>query len=152
MYKEENGKIKDYPTEFWSEIVASQLGDILELPVLRYDIASHRSTLGCISKNMASENESIIEGVRVITKIDTTFIENENFKKNHDLTRIHKGLAIFGLPDFKRISVEMLLFDCIIGNTDRHSENWAVIKNESTEAVEVGKSSSCAICTRHAFS
>ena len=133
LYKVTDNRIKDYPSEFWSEIAASQLGELLALPVLRYDIASHDNILGCISQNMATENESITEGVRVIAKIDPTFISDENYKKCHNLTRIHKGLAYLGINKFKRIAIEMLLFDCIIGNTDRHSENWAIIRNERFE-------------------
>ena len=124
-----DGKVvKEFPCEFWSEIVASQLGDMLNLPVLRYDIAAYKDTLGCISKNMAKDDEEITEGVRIIANIMPSFPVDPNYKQKHFLDLVQKSLARIGISKFKRIAIEMLLFDCIIGNTDRHSENWALIK------------------------
>ena len=133
LYKEVNGRVKSYPFEFWSEIVASILGEMLHLPVLHYDIASFRDSLGCISKNMVSSNEEMTEGDRVIMQYFPTFFDSADYKKNHNLNLIHTCLARLGFLQFKRIAIEMLLFDCIIGNTDRHSQNWALIKHNSQE-------------------
>lgn len=128
-----DGKVvKEFPSEFWSEIVASQLGNMLNLPVLRYDIASYKDTLGCISKNMAKDDEEITEGVRIITNVMPSFPIDPDYKQKHFLDLVQKSLARIGISKFKRIAIEMLLFDCIIGNSDRHSENWALIKKNKT--------------------
>lgn len=124
---------KDYPFEFWSEVVASMLGRYLELPVLRYDYAIDKDKIGCISQNMISHEEILVEGVRLITEFDPTF--RENCKNSHHISKIKKALARVGLVEFKRIAVEMILFDCIIGNTDRHSENWGLIRSKTTDSV-----------------
>lgn len=128
-----DGKVvKEFPSEFWSEIVASQLGTMLNLPVLRYDIAAYKDILGCISKNMAKDDEEITEGVRIIANIMPSFPVDPDYKQKHFLDLIQKSLARIGISKFKRIAIEMLLFDCIIGNSDRHSENWALIKKNKT--------------------
>lgn len=124
---------KDYPFEFWSEVVASMLGRYIELPVLRYDFATDCNKIGCISQNMVSSEEILVEGVKLITEFDPTF--RENYKNGHHISKIKKALARVGLLQFKRIAVEMLLFDCIIGNTDRHSENWGLIRSKTTDDV-----------------
>lgn len=124
---------KDYPFEFWSEVVASMLGRYIELPVLRYDFATDKNKIGCISQNMVSSEEILVEGVRLITEFDPTF--RDNYKNGHHISKIKKALARVGLLEFKRIAVEMLLFDCIIGNTDRHSENWGLIRSKTTDDV-----------------
>ncbi|KAA6306344.1 hypothetical protein EZS27_042000 [termite gut metagenome] len=41
---------KDYKPEFWSEIIASEVGNLLGFKVLKYDIALHDREIGCISK------------------------------------------------------------------------------------------------------
>ena len=65
---------RKYPYEFWSEIIASGLGEILELNVLKYDIALFEGELGCISKNMRDPaNEELIEGGKLMLAFDTTF-------------------------------------------------------------------------------
>lgn len=120
--------VKEFPSEFWSEIVASQLGHMLNLPVLHYDIAAYKGTLGCISKNMAKDDEEITEGVRIIANVMPSFPVDPDYKQKHFLDLVQKSLARIGISKFRRIVIEMLLFDCIIGNTDRHSENWALIK------------------------
>lgn len=133
LHKEVKGRIKSYPFEFWSEIVSSILGEMLHLPVLHYDIASFKNSLGCISKNMASSDEEMTEGYLVITQFFPKFLDSPDYKKSHTLNLIHTCLARLGFLQFKRIAIEMLLFDCIIGNTDRHSQNWALIKHNSKE-------------------
>lgn len=126
-----DGKVvKEFPSEFWSEIVASQLGYMIDLPVLRYDIAAYKDILGCISKNMAKGDEEITEGVRIIANIMPSFPVDPDYKQKHFLDLVQKSLARIGISKFRRIAIEMLLFDCIIGNTDRHSENWALIKKD----------------------
>lgn len=135
LRKVKDGVVKEYPLEFWSEIVASQLGNMLKLPVLQYDVASNENVLGCISENMADVDEELTEGVRVIAKVEPSFLINENFKKMHTLALVQKGLATYGISKFQRLAIEMQLFDCIIGNTDRHSENWAVIRNKKQENI-----------------
>lgn len=128
-----DGKVvKEFPSEFWSEIVAYQLGAMLKLPVLRYDIAAYKNVLGCISKNMAKDDEEITEGVRIIANVMPSFPVDPDYKQKHFLDLVQKSLARIGISKFKRIAIEMLLFDCIIGNTDRHSENWALIKKNKT--------------------
>lgn len=119
---------KDYVYEFWSEIVASLLGESINLPVLHYDIASYEDKIGCISKNMLKfDKEELVEGVNLVLEIDSKF--RDTCKKDHPISKIISSLKNKGVIEYKRILVEMILFDCIIGNTDRHSENWGLIKN-----------------------
>lgn len=125
--------MKDYPFEFWSEIVASQLGEMLELQVLRYDIAINGVEIGCISPNLLKESEELVDGFKSIVPLYPEF--EKNFKKTHSLTKILKVLEANNIIFYKRIIIEMILFDCIIGNTDRHSENWAFIRNNSGASV-----------------
>ena len=125
---------KDYPFEFWSEIAASRLGLLLGLRVLDYHIASYRDKVGCISKNMINLlNEELVEGVNLIIGFEPNF--KDYCKNNHHFSKIETALKSVGLIEFRRIAVEMVLFDCLIGNTDRHSENWALIRNKEGESV-----------------
>lgn len=125
---------KNYPFEFWSEIAASRLGLLLNLPVLRYDIASCADKIGCLSPNMIDINrEELIEGVNLILQFEPNF--REICKTNHHFTKIEQALKSVGLIEYRRIAIEMLLLDCIIGNTDRHSENWALIRNKDGEYI-----------------
>lgn len=125
---------KNYPFEFWSEIAASRLGILLKLPVLDYHIASYKDKIGCISPNMIDiRREELIEGVNFILQFEPNF--RETCKTNHHFAKIEQALKSVGLIEYRRIAIEMILFDCIIGNTDRHSENWALIRNKDGESI-----------------
>lgn len=125
---------KDYPFEFWSEIAASRLGILLGLPVLEYHIASCGDKIGCISPNMIDiRKEELIEGVNLILQFEPNF--RDVCKTNHHFEKIETALKSVNLIEYRRIAVEMIMFDCIIGNTDRHSENWALIRNKDGESL-----------------
>lgn len=125
---------KNYPCEFWSEIIASALGEQLKLPVLKYELASYKGKIGCISQNIINPlKEEFIEGVNLIIQIDPNF--RDCCKNGHHIDKIKSALSNIGLIEYKRVVIEMILFDCIIGNTDRHSENWALIRNKNGELI-----------------
>ena len=116
----------NYPFEFWSEIVASQLGEMLYLPVLRYDIAIFNGKIGCLSESMNSEQNTLTSGYNYIKQFYPDF--QQDYKKNHTIERIFGTLRKMHLDDYSINVIAMVLFDCIIGNTDRHSENWALLQ------------------------
>lgn len=47
-----NRGLKNYKYEFWSEIIASELGDLLEFNLLHFDVASSDNRIGCLSKSI----------------------------------------------------------------------------------------------------
>lgn len=65
---------KDYKYEFWSEIIAYELGSMLGLNVLRYDLAIQGVRIGCLCKSMIeSEKEILTEGVQYLQGYDPNF-------------------------------------------------------------------------------
>ena len=118
---------KDYKYEFWSEILGSYVGFLLGFKVVKYDLATNNDYIGCISKSVISEykNGVLIEGFGFVTQKYPDF--KTNYKKTHSFQKIIETLKdqefSYMIPDV----IEMIIFDAIIGNSDRHSENWAVI-------------------------
>ena len=120
---------KDYKFEFWSEIIAGQVGQFLGFNVLGYDIAIDGEIIGCISASMIDpDKEELIEGLRYLQGYDNTFNpEKPNLRKLYSFQLIDSTLAKFGLGNFMEGIIETIVFDSIIGNSDRHQENWAFI-------------------------
>lgn len=125
-----------YPWEFWNEIIAYKVGSALGFNVLKYEVAVLEDIAGCLSKSM-TENplQELIHGQQVLLRMlpefetkkgsDHTFQLVEYFfnstnEQSHQLI-IH---------DF----IEMLVFDAIIGNRDRHQQNWAIIREIKIQA------------------
>lgn len=126
---------RDYRFEFWSEVIASRIGRYLGFDVLNYDVATitneDPALIGCISRSIHNEQngELMIPGYRLLCVISPKF-EN-NFKETgaHNLALIKRGLEPFkaSCPNIFEQMLGCFLFDVIIGNGDRHSENWAIL-------------------------
>jgi hypothetical protein len=75
---------KDYRHEFWSEIIASEIGELLGFDMLKYDIAFNRGQIGCLSKSMVTQGKNTLnEGIKYLTGFDTTYNpDDKDSKKN----------------------------------------------------------------------
>lgn len=112
-----------YPTEFWSEIVSSKIGQFLGFTMLDYNIAyddKHRQKIGCISKSMVlSSKNKLTEGITYLTGFNPKY-NPEKDKKDYTFQFICKALKNFSLENYIENIIEIIVFDCIIGNSDRH--------------------------------
>jgi hypothetical protein len=65
---------KDFKYEFWSEIIAYEVGSLLEFKMLRYDIAIDGDIVGCISESMINqENQELNEGIKYLKALSPNF-------------------------------------------------------------------------------
>lgn len=130
----------DYKYEFWSEIVASEVGNLLGFDMLRYDIAYNRGEIGCLSKSMVTEGKNkLTEGISYLTGFDTTYNpEEKQSKKLYTFHFIRETLEYFQLGHYISNIIEIVVIDSIIGNGDRHQENWGIITdyNEVIQTLE----------------
>ncbi|MFV5696860.1 hypothetical protein ACM55H_00700 [Flavobacterium sp. ZT3R17] len=123
------GEIK-FPMEFWSEIVSSKIGQFLGFPMLDYNIAydnKHKQKIGCISKSMVlSSKNKLTEGVAYLTGFNSKYIPSQH-KTYYTFQFICNALNKFYLGNYINNIIEIIVFDCVIGNSDRHQENWGTI-------------------------
>lgn len=120
-------KVIDYKYEFWSEVIASEIGDALGLDILHYDVAWKDDRIGCLSKSMIEpQKEELQEGYKWLTGFDSMY--DINNKDAYTFQIIEKLLTTrFQQEGFIRDLIEIIVFDSIIGNEDRHQENWSII-------------------------
>lgn len=125
-----------YPWEFWNEIIAYEVGAQLGFNVLKYEPAALEGIGGCLSKSMTENfTQELIHGQQVLLRMypefetkkgtDHTFQLVEEFF-NSTIEPKHKLI----INDF----IEMLVFDAVIGNRDRHQQNWAIIREIKVQA------------------
>ncbi len=125
---------KDYKYEFWSEIMAYEIGKLCGFNVLPYHIAIRENEVGCISQSMINpDKEELVEGGRYIQAFDTAFNpEDRTLRHQYTFELIIASLASLNLQKHYPYFIEVLVFDALIGNSDRHQENWAFINSHST--------------------
>ncbi len=120
---------RDYKHEFWSEIIASEVGQLLGFDILEYHIAIRGNVVGCISKSMINQaSEELIEGGKYLQAFDNTFKpEKVKHRNQYNFDLILKALISFKKEKHLKELAETIVFDTLIGNSDRHQENWAII-------------------------
>lgn len=147
---------RSHAGEHWSEKVAAEIAEALELPHAEIELAICDGKNGTLSKNFLSPTEpsSLIHGNELLFEHDPAYPkEAPNFRlAQHTLDRIFTGLsrADVRLPDGYtgpqnvtsacELFVGYLLLDALIVNTDRHHANWAVITSpnmDGTMLVEI---------------
>lgn len=123
---------RDYFFEFWSEIVATNIGTMLGFDVLKYDLAIDNLEMGCISESMITQDETLTEGGKYLRAQEINFDPRvKDARKLHSFQLIVETLDAFYLSEHIGKIVEIIIFDSIIGNGDRHQENWAFINKPS---------------------
>lgn len=118
--------IARYSSEFWSEIIASKIGFHLGFNLLDYNIGIIQSTVGCLCESMIDQTTQEMEhGINLIKENVSGFELSDRptitFKDVETSFKNYKGF----IGEF----IDILIFDAIIGNQDRHSENWAIIRS-----------------------
>jgi len=131
----------DYKYEFWSEILAAEIGKSLGLNVLKYDVAIKDNTIGCFCQSMVKGQERLTEGMNYLVGYDNRYTGNskdKEQKERYSYQFINAALRSFHLEKFLSNIDELIVFDALIGNGDRHQENWAIISeySDTSKAVD----------------
>lgn len=118
---------KDYTYEFWSEVIASEIGNFLGFDVLKYNVAANGPQLGCLSKLMIDTTvERLDEGYKWLIRHQRSY--NTEDREAYTFQLIDDTLkTIFPDKRFTENLISTIVLDCIIGNEDRHQENWGII-------------------------
>lgn len=120
-------------TDHVSECIAYRLAMVLDIPCAKFELGRYRDREGSMSYNIIENPEEIlIEGIHFIyytypSYNDETFIDEKTHHK-YSIEMIVKSIEKFvSIDEF----LNMIIFDFLIGNTDRHQSNWAMISSDS---------------------
>lgn len=121
--------------EHWSEKVASEIGAQLELPVARVELAVCDGEPGACSQSFLPADGVLVHGNELLQEIDQSYPRTQlRGVSKHTVEAVFEQLRNVDPPPGAPAGlsaadcfVGYLLLDALIGNGDRHHENWAVV-------------------------
>jgi hypothetical protein len=128
-----------YPWDFWCEVIASKLGQILGLDIATYEPAYSKDDKGnyiwgCLSPLLhdPERGEEFVHGQSYLKWLKPDFETHRG--TDHEYELIDQALKLAGgrRSDVLKFH-EMLVFDALICNRDRHQENWALIRSTQSD-------------------
>ncbi len=129
--------------DHWAEKLAAEIADLLTIPHASMELATYKNAPGVITKDFTDNGGlgTLILGNDLLLKADPTYPKHGRFRLTQHTVRRALGVldqefikappilmeprAFCRAPD---VFVGYLMLDAIVGNTDRHHENWGVLK------------------------
>ncbi|MCD5419519.1 hypothetical protein LRS71_08080 [Rhodococcus pyridinivorans] len=132
--------------EDWSEILSTQVAHLLGIPVAETRMVRRHGRRGTISKDIRPDGFDLHMGLVILDTIEGYFPHVEGApgvdparpgvkRPGHNLLNIRLALEGYDPPPGSEypeltsfdVFAGYCLFDALVGNRDRHEENWAVL-------------------------
>ena len=98
-------------------------------------LVSDDGRIGSISYLIVGDGEALVEGLQFILgqhpHYDSDRLYDPSSHEHYSISHIFNSL---GYEEFTEYWIGMLLFDFIIGNSDRHQSNWAYILSQKQDS------------------
>lgn len=135
--------------EDWAEKLAAEIAGLLGLPHATVELARHRGTAGIVTKDFTETRPKLelVHGNELLFELDSSYPKTGGYRVHqHTLDAVHAALdsPSLGLPSAEwpdavispwRGFIGYLMLDALIGNTDRHHQNWGVLAPTSGKAM-----------------
>lgn len=128
--------------EHWAEKIAAELAGLLEIPHGQVELATIEGVIGCISRRFAELSRPGAELIHGNDLLAGAVLDYDRAGKRaqpeHTIENIARAIAAVitdrGERDvaFRQLA-GFLMLDALILNTDRHHENWALMRSRSPD-------------------
>ncbi len=119
--------------EDWAEKAAAEIAQALAIRAAKVELAEYNGKVGCISCNFidVEAGEALVHGNEIMAWEVTGYDKTKIFRQSdHTLENIQRAIrALAGFADTDVVLTELagyMVLDALIGNTDRHHENWGL--------------------------
>ncbi|EOE6710918.1 hypothetical protein ACKSBH_003393 [Acinetobacter baumannii] len=123
--------------EDWSEKVACELAELIDLPHAHYELAIYNSERGVISPNFINgKDQQLLAGNLLLRNYLDVKDVNPNIQYIDHVHNIMINMIklkpigsriLSNIESASEFFVGYLMFDVLISNQDRHNENWGMI-------------------------
>jgi hypothetical protein len=131
--------------EDWAEKVAAEIAHRLDISAAEVELAEYKGRRGSALRSFVAtkRGEELIHGNEILAGQVLGYDPNKRFRQNdHTLENIHKAIGkMFPSPATNLVILRQLasylVLDALIGNTDRHHENWGLLFHFETQKEEM---------------
>lgn len=133
-------RCRDGTGEDWAEKIAAEIAAQLGLPHAKVELAASDATSGCVVLDFAGDG-ALIHGNELLGAMDPDYPKGQFWHVTahtvdnvlHVLSQpsVNPPAGAPGLAGMSAVEVFLgyLLLDALIGNVDRHHENWAILRH-----------------------
>ncbi len=119
--------------EDWAEKAAAEIAREMGLSAATVELAEYQGRRGCISKNFidVTAGEALIHGNEILAWTVTGYGKAKTFRQSdHTIENIQRAMrGLFPEAEAHKVLTVLagyIVLDALIGNTDRHHENWGL--------------------------
>lgn len=120
--------------EHWAEKIAAELAHAMNIPAARVELASFEGQLGaaCLDFVAAERGEVLVHGNELLAGQVLGYEKSKiQHQSDHTLDNIRSAIQKIFPEEHATTILQTLakycIFDAVIGNTDRHHENWGLL-------------------------
>jgi len=144
LYKHAFGR---HPDQFWTEIIAYYVGCLLDVPVPPAFVAFDEDNNSCgaliewFLNYPEQPEERFVPGGDIMVSVIPSYDRKKGLQHNftivqHYLDFLEKSRKV-DMAEWQIYWCDMLLFDALIGNTDRHQDNWGLLWQTTNNKLKV---------------
>ena len=131
---------KWYPNESITEHYFTKIGQCFELSIANSRLVYAENCIRFLSEHFHNSNSSLEHGASILSRYimesDNQWIDEldnkKTLKKEITILDIFKAIKDVFKKDYEVIKndfIDMILFDALTGNNDRHYYNWGVVRD-----------------------
>lgn len=126
--------------ENWAEKICCEICGLLDIPHAEYELAVWKNRKGVVTRSFVPKGARLVLGNELLGKIIDEYKQRKRFRARQHTVRTIMAVASsasVGLPigwsaraqvsDAAGVFVGYLMLDALVGNQDRHHENWGLI-------------------------
>ena len=128
--------------EHWAEKIAAEVASLLGIPHATVELARFGDERGSASLSFTPSGMELVHGNQLLGRVFSDYNPDLTFRQSdHTLSNILTVMERMFVADeakerAKFLIADYLVLDALIGNTDRHHENWGIVRRRKGDAWE----------------
>lgn len=125
---------QDNTGQHWAEKIAAEVASRLGIVHAKVELAEFQGKRGSATESFSRGGRELVHGNQMLERVVHGYNPASTFNQsNHTVTNIwHVMDRVFAESDVAKQAklriAEYLVLDALIGNTDRHHENWGILR------------------------